>query len=385
MAHFKTPGSFQDIYFMNIAINLSRTGVGSTGSNPSVGTVIVSHRENKGTKNEEPEIISRAITNQGGKPHSEDLALKQAGEKAKGAVMYVTLEPCAHYGNTAPCVEAIIAAGIKRVVIAVKDPDERVNGRGIEILKQSGIAITENILAKEAALVNIGYFYRKLYNMPFITLKIATTLDGKIALSNGESKWITNAQARKFAHKIRSQNDAIMIGKGTLKADNPSLECLLPGLEGGKKIILDSIGNIKELNNNEPTKNGFKIFSQGEIFLMGAKNNFSHPNVKNIETPVKGTEVELEPLVKKLAEIGINNLLIEGGCKLATNLLKNNLIDKIIWFRSDTIAGNKALPVFDNLAIEKLENLYQFNRSYYATIGNNTVEFLERSPPLNIL
>lgn len=352
---------FNDLQIMNATLNLARPGIGDTGENPSVGCSIVAS---------DGELIAAARTGENGRPHAESIALEMAGERAKGATMYVTLEPCSHYGDTTPCVEAIIRAGIERVVVAVEDPDHRVSGSGIKALVESNIDVTVGVCQKEAMSVNVGYFYRKNHNRPFITLKVATTLDGKIGSFNGDSKWITTMQSRKFANKFRSMSDAILIGKGTLVKDNPFLDCTLPGLEKRKpkKIILDSVGDI-----SDPELN---IFKKGETWIFGAKNESEH--FKNFEIPIIDKKVDIKALVVKLAELGINNLLVEGGNRVATEFLRLDLIDRIIWFRASKIAGNDAIAVFGDLNLSCISNFFNLARKESLEIGDNTMEILLR-------
>ena len=350
----------RDIKNMKLAIRLAKMGVGLTGSNPSVGCVIA----------KDDKILAKSTTGIGGVPHAEVLAIKQAGKNTKGATLYVTLEPCCHTAKTGPCAQEILKSGISRVVISVKDPDKRVNGKGVKFLKKNNIDTALGVCSKQALLANIGYFYRKLNKRPFITLKIATTLDGKIACKNGQSKWITSAAARVFAHKIRLKNDAIMIGSGTLKKDNPYLDCRLKGVQKPPaiKVILDSKGAT-----SDP---GLNVFKSGFVWSFGAKNDFCCKNFINFPTCINADGyTSLHHVVYKLAELGISNLLVEGGAKVATQLLKKDLIDKIIWIRSNAIAGDDAIGVFDKLDLQNTEQFYRFDKLNSFDVGNDNVDF----------
>ena len=213
------------------ALALARRGLGRVAPNPAVGCVLV----------KDGHIIGRGWTLNGGRPHAETEALRRAGSAAKGATAYVTLEPCAHHGKTGPCAEALVAAGIARAVVAIEDPDPRVSGKGIAILQRAGIAVTMGVGQAAAAAINEGFFRRVRDRRPLFTLKLATSLDGRIATHTGESRWITGEKARAQAHLLRAEHDAVLIGSDTALIDDPKLTCRLPGLErvSPLRIVLD--------------------------------------------------------------------------------------------------------------------------------------------------
>ena len=235
---------------MRAAIALGARGLGMTAPNPSVGCIILDHNNR---------VIGRGVTGRGGRPHAEAAALQQAQDHASdrlaGATAYVTLEPCAHHGKTPPCADALAASGVKRVVSAMEDPDSRVAGRGHERLRAAGIAVETNVLRDEAGQSHIGHLRRILLGRPFLTVKLAISLDGRIATRAGESQWITSKAAREKVHLMRTQHDAVMIGIGTALADDPLLTVRLPGLVDRRpvRIVLDSNGRLspkaKLLNN----------------------------------------------------------------------------------------------------------------------------------------
>ena len=206
---------------MRAALALARRGLGNAWPNPAVGCVLV----------KEGRVIGRGWTQPGGRPHAETEALRRAGEAARGATAYVTLEPCSHHGRTPPCCEALAEAGITRVVMAMRDPDPRVNGRGLAMLRGAGIVVEEGLLEAEARALNAGFFRRIQAGMPVVTLKLASTLDGRIATAAGESRWITGEAARREVHALRARHDAILVGSGTVLADDPDLTCRIPGME----------------------------------------------------------------------------------------------------------------------------------------------------------
>jgi diaminohydroxyphosphoribosylaminopyrimidine deaminase/5-amino-6-(5-phosphoribosylamino)uracil reductase len=211
----------QDAAHMRAALSLARRGNGRTWPNPSVGCVIV----------KDGRVVGRATTAQGGRPHAEPQALAMAGDAARGATAYVTLEPCCFHGRTPPCTDALVAAGVARVVVGVRDPDPRVNGAGLARLRSAGIEVVEGVLEDEAADVVAGFVTRVQRGRPLVTLKLASTLDGRIATRTGESQWITGEPARRMAHALRGRHDAIMVGAGTVLADNPDLTCRIPGFK----------------------------------------------------------------------------------------------------------------------------------------------------------
>ena len=218
-----SPVSAFDHHMMGIALAMARQGLGTTAPNPSVGAVLV-----------EPltgEVISRGTTAHGGRPHAERIAISRAGDRSRGATLYVTLEPCSHLGQTTPCVDAIVAAGITRVVCGIEDPDPRVSGRGLARLRAAGIAVVRGVRAEEAASVTRGHIVRVTERRPFVQLKLALDADGSIPLAvNSAPRFVTSDQARAFGHLLRAQADAILVGRGTVEADDPDLTCRLPGL-----------------------------------------------------------------------------------------------------------------------------------------------------------
>ena len=222
-----------DTHHMRHALTLAERALGRTAPNPAVGCVIVSR---------DGHVVGRGRTQDGGRPHAEAVALTQAGDAATGATAYVTLEPCAHHGQTPPCAEALANAGIARVVASVEDPDPRVKGKGFAMLRAAGVEVVTGLLEKETTELNAGFFLRITENRPLVTLKIAQSEDGKTARA-GDDKWITGEEARRFSHLLRAKHDAILIGVGTALADDPELTCRLPGLEkySPLRVVLERI------------------------------------------------------------------------------------------------------------------------------------------------
>lgn len=324
-----------DTVFLNICINLAKKHLPKTSPNPSVGCVIV----------KDGVIISTGITSENGRPHAEHNAIKKisGNQQLSGSTLYVSLEPCCHHGKTAPCADLIINSKISRVVIAAIDSDKRMSGKSIELLRQKGI-IVDLIEINDAYEVNKTFFKTKSSQTPYVTLKIASSLDGKIALNNGQSKWITSSKSREHGHHLRYLNDAILIGKNTLIQDNPSLDCRIKGLEGDSptKVI---IANKLDFDSNYKVFNNVKtivIYSDQNVENQENLHKFTDTD-KNIEllgAPSVDGLIDLEYCLKELSKLSINSVLIEGGSAIATSFLKQNLVDKITWFRSSKIIGS---------------------------------------------
>lgn len=329
-----------DIKFMSYAIALSRKNLGLCGENPSVGCVITI----------EDEIITTGVTEKGGRPHGEIVAINKVIDKKilKNATIYVTLEPCSHFGKSGPCVDEIIKHQFKRVVIAAKDPNPLVDGAGIAKLKNSQIEVVTGILEKEAREINRGFFCAQTTGKPFITLKLATSLDGKIATKNYDSKWITGEKARQYSHYLRSINDAILVGANTARFDNPSLDCRIVGLEeySPLKIILSrNLDFDKNLN----------IFKNPEKTIILTTSTKKIDFAKVIICGEKDGKIDLEDALKKLAQIGVNSVLIEGGAMVASEFLKANLVDELVWMQNKKILGNDAVAAIGDLEIARID------------------------------
>ncbi|WP_206154982.1 bifunctional diaminohydroxyphosphoribosylaminopyrimidine deaminase/5-amino-6-(5-phosphoribosylamino)uracil reductase RibD [Clostridium muellerianum] len=317
---------------MKIALKLALKGQGNVNPNPLVGAVIV----NDGN------IVGQGYHKFYGGPHAEVYALKEAGEMAKGADIYVSLEPCSHYGKTPPCAEAILKAGIKKVIIAMKDPNPLVAGRGIELLQKNGVEVVTGILEEEAKKINevfIKYITKKI---PFVLLKTAMTLDGKIATQTGESKWITGEESRKYVHKIRNSLMGIMVGIGTIKKDDPLLTTRLPG--GGRSpiaIILDSKLSISLESKIITTLDKRKIIiACTEGFDTEKSEILKNKGIKIIITPKdKDNRVDLKYLMRELGKEGIDGILLEGGGELNFSAVNSGIVDKILCFVAPKIIG----------------------------------------------
>ncbi|MCB1783368.1 MAG: bifunctional diaminohydroxyphosphoribosylaminopyrimidine deaminase/5-amino-6-(5-phosphoribosylamino)uracil reductase RibD [Alphaproteobacteria bacterium] len=337
-----------DKQYMRQALNLAHHGLGRVWPNPSVGCVIVKNGV----------LLAAARTADGGRPHAETIALEQVGKEAKGATVYVTLEPCAHTGKTPPCALALAEAGVSRVVIASEDPDSRVNGKGTEILKAAGIDVTSGVLEKEARELNKGFFLKTTAGRPLITLKTACSLDGKTALANGQSKWITGALARRHVQNLRARHDAVLAGIGTVKADNPLLTARVDGIKHKTvRVILDTKLTISLESQLVKTAKEFPLW----IFHTGGpadkQKQLTDAGAKLFQTKKNA----LAPVMKILAVEGITRLFVEGGATVHTAFLKENLYDELYIYRAPVLLGGEARPAFGDLELTEIiqaERLY---------------------------
>ncbi len=340
--------------YMLRAIGLAKKGLGKTSPNPAVGCVVV-----KGKK-----IVGEGFHRRFGAAHAEVEALDKAGSKAKGAYLYVNLEPCAHFGKTPPCVDAIIKSGIKQVYIGMRDPNP-VNGKkGIKILRAAGIKVKEGVCRKEAQELNAPFIKYINKGLPYVILKMAQSLDGKTATRIGDSKWISSDNSRRLVHRLRRQTDAVMVGAGTVLRDDPLLTAR-PAVKQPVKIIVDSklkiLLNSRIFSKKSPAKT---IIATTNLPPKKRIQQFQRRNVEILIANNRNGRVDLKALMKMLARRGIINILVEGGANLAASLLDKELVDKVLFFIAPKIIGNKskvnqALAVKD-LAIKRIASDFLF-------------------------
>ncbi|MCC7259569.1 MAG: bifunctional diaminohydroxyphosphoribosylaminopyrimidine deaminase/5-amino-6-(5-phosphoribosylamino)uracil reductase RibD [Alphaproteobacteria bacterium] len=358
---------------MQMALGLARRGLGNVWPNPAVGCVLV----------KDGQVIARGWTQPGGRPHAEMEALARAGDAAKGATAYVTLEPCAHEGKTPSCARSLANSGIARVVVAVKDPDDRTNGAGIAILKEAGIEVAVGVCEVEARALNAGFFKRIEQRMPYVALKYATTLDGRIALRSGDSQWITGAPARGVVHRLRAQYDAILVGSSTVYADDPMLTCRLPGLEGYSpvRVVLDSRLIIDENSRLVASAKDIPLWVitlERAVRTQGKKSDaLLAKGVKIFTTHDTAGHVDLSTALATLAQEGITRVFIEGGAQVATAVVKERLMDRVYWFRAATMMGEDGLPAVAHMGLERMEALPHFSRTAIRPVGDDILEVYE--------
>ena len=335
-----------DKVYMELALNLARSAVGQTSPNPCVGAVVV----------KDGQVVGMGAHLKAGEAHAEVHALQMAGERAKEATIYVTLEPCSHFGKTPPCANAIIEAGIKRAVVATTDPNPKVSGEGIKRLIEAGIDVEVGCMHEEANELNEMFFYYMKTNQPYVTMKSATSLDGKIATVAGESKWITSEDARFDAHQYRHLHDAILVGIGTVLADDPALTTRLP--QGGKnpiRIILDS---------SLRTPLQAKVVTDGEAptWIVTTK----HASMKKRQTlknqgiemiVLDDEEISIQLLLKELGSRGIMSLFVEGGAEVNGSFIAAKAVNQVIMYMAPKLIGGTDTPTASGgLGIEKLSD-----------------------------
>ena len=327
-----------DEKFMRRALALAAKGRGRTSPNPMVGAVIVKKRR----------IIGQGYHKKIGSLHAEIIALQEAGREAAGATLYLNLEPCCHYGLTPPCVREVIKAGLKRVVIAMADPNPKVNGKGIAALRKAGITTEVGLLAQEAEQLNEAFVKYITTGLPFVILKLAMSLDGKIATKTGDSKWITSERSRNYVHKLRDQVDAVCVGIGTILRDNSRLTSRLKGRKGRDpvRVIVDSLLKVPLRANiftEKSTANNIIVTTRNSFFKR--KREIERTGSVLLEVGTCGrNKVDLLEMARELGKRGITSLMIEGGAEIAASALQVGIIDKLVFFLSPKIVGGKSAP-----------------------------------------
>ena len=369
-----TPDPALDRRFMALALALAGRGLGSVWPNPAVGCVLV--REGR--------IVGRGWTQPGGRPHAESEALARAaraGAGVQGATCYVTLEPCAHEGKTGPCADALVRAGIARAVVALEDPDPRVAGRGLATLEAAGIAVARGCMEDQARALNAGFLSRIERGRPHVTLKLASSLDGRIATRSGDSRWITGPRARARAHLLRARHDAVMVGAASALADDPQLSCRLSGMEGSNpvRVVIDGSAPL-------PGTHAL-IAGAGEhptwivsTPALGQDGRHAVWEQAGAEVIAAAADEEGRPLLaaalEALAGRGLTRVLVEGGGRLAAALLQARLVDRIEWFRAPGAIGGDGVPALAALGIERARDMARFVRLSSTGVGEDVLDTL---------
>lgn len=353
---------------MRAALALARRGLGATWPNPAVGCVLV--RDGR--------VVGRGTTAPGGRPHAETVALAMAGEAARGATAYVTLEPCSHHGHTPPCADALIAAGVSRVVVAGGDPDPRVDGAGIARLRAAGVRVQTGVLAGEADSQQAGFLLRVREGRPMVTLKLATTLDGRIATRTGESQWITGTPARRAAHALRGRHDAVMAGVGTVLADDPDLTCRIPGFRKTPqvRVVLDSTlrtpltARLVATTADAPT-----WIIHGSGAESGRRQALEQAGVRLFATAAP--KVDLPTALRLLGGAGLTRVLAEGGAGVAASLLAAGLVDRVAWFHAPAVIGGDGLAAVQPFGVSGLDGMPRFSRTGSRVLGDDMLTELQ--------
>ncbi|MFV0472906.1 MAG: bifunctional diaminohydroxyphosphoribosylaminopyrimidine deaminase/5-amino-6-(5-phosphoribosylamino)uracil reductase RibD [Pikeienuella sp.] len=350
-------GPEEDRRWMAAAIAFGRRGLGRVWPNPAVGCVLV--RDGR--------LIGRGWTRPGGRLHAEAAALEQAGD-ARGATAYVSLEPCAHHGRTPPCAEALIAAGVARVVAPIADPDPRVAGRGFALLEAAGIAVETGLMAAEAEAANEGFLLRQRADRPFLTLKLAATLDGRIATAAGESRWITGPESRARAHLLRAQHDAILIGAATALADNPALDVRLAGLEDRAplRLALDAALTLPATLHmaGDGASPVWRLHARGD----DAAADWGEP----VPCPAAPDgRIDLAGMMRALGARGLTRVLCEGGGRLGAALVGAGLVDELVWFSAGAAIGAEGRPALGPLGLARLAEAPRFDLIRQERLGED--------------
>ena len=345
--------------FMRQALKLAEKGIGHTSPNPMVGAVVV----------RDDIVLGRGYYSEYGGKHAETQALSEAGDGARGAVLYVTLEPCCHQGRTPPCADAIIESGIKQVHVAMIDPDERVSGEGVKRLLASGIGVETGLLEEESRKLNTAYIHHRQTGQPYVLLKLAQTLDGRIATRNGQSQWITGLSARKRVHLIRSRTDAVLVGVNTVLADDPRLTVRHVDGRQPRRIVLDSCArtpvSARILDNLSST-----IICVSDKAPLDRINEFKRAGAEVLVLPAKAGYLSLESLKYELGKLGVVTLLVEGGSRVATSFLQARAVDQIAFFVAPRIFGS-GVPSVAELEAEDLSKTLILEDAKFEQIGDD--------------
>ncbi len=342
-----------DIRHMRHALALATRGLGRVWPNPAVGCILI-----QGNR-----VVGRGRTQDGGRPHAERVALDAAGDAARGATAYVTLEPCSHHGKTPPCAEALIAAGIARVVVALGDPDPRVNGRGLAMLRDAGVEVISGVCEAEARALQSGFLSKITRGRPWVTLKLATSFDGRIATATGESQWITGPEARRQVHLDRARHDAVLVGGGTARADDPSLTVRGLGISHqpvrvvwSRRLDLDGAAQLKATARDVPV-----WLCHGPDAGAEARSLWQGAGARLIEVPTGGGR-QIDPVaaLSAMADAGLTRVYCEGGGALAGSLLSAGLVDELVGFTAGLALGAEGQPSIGAMGVDALSDAPRF-------------------------
>lgn len=356
---------------MQAALGLARRGLGRVWPNPAVGCVLVA----------DGRVVGRGRTADGGRPHAETEALAMAGSRAAGATAYITLEPCSQQGQTPPCAQALIDAGIKRVVVATEDPDPRVSGRGLALLRKNAIEVSLGLESEAAKAINAGFVSRVERGRPLITLKVVSSLDGRVATRLGDRKGVIGPAAEAYGHFLRADHDAILIGSGTALEVNPRLDCRLPGLGQTSPLPIVIDGHLVLPLTGHLVTNAEKR----PLWVLTRDDNdparrqaMAGCGVELIEIPAREGRIDLALAMQALGARGLTRVLVEAGGHLAAALLRARLVDRLAWFRAPLLLGGDGLAAALSCGVDHLEDAPRWRVLSVSAIGDDMIEILER-------
>ncbi|MGC1495902.1 MAG: bifunctional diaminohydroxyphosphoribosylaminopyrimidine deaminase/5-amino-6-(5-phosphoribosylamino)uracil reductase RibD [Sulfitobacter sp.] len=356
-----TQNPASDARYMALALSLGRRGQGRVWPNPAVGCVIVNADR----------IVGRGWTQPGGRPHAEAEALAQAGLAAKGATAYVTLEPCAHHGQTPPCAQALIDAGVSRVVVATQDSDDRVDGRGLDMLRAAGISVSTGICEAQARADHVGFLTRVEQGRPMLTLKLAQSFDGRIATGTGESQWITDAPARRVVHTMRSRHDAVMVGGGTARKDDPSLNVRDLGVEHqparivvSRRLDLPLMGKLARTAAETPL-----ILCHGADADPALIHTWRDLGATLLHCGVRAGQLDPSDIMTQLGTHGLTRVFCEGGGALAASLLLADMVDSLVGFTAGMVIGAEGTSGIGAMGLARLANAPRFKLQTTQAVG----------------
>ena len=350
---------------MRHALALGRRGLGNVWPNPAVGCVIV----------RDGSVVGRGWTRPGGRPHAEVEALRMAGEAARGATAYVTLEPCAHHGVTPPCAGALIEAGVARCVVALRDPDPRVDGGGMAMLRAAGIEVVEGVVEGETRAMQVGFLSRVTLGRPMVTLKLASSFDGRIATASGESQWITGPEARRMVHAERARHDAVMVGAGTARADDPSLTVRGMGAVRqpvrvvlSRRLDVDPHGTLGRTACEVPV-----WLMHGREAREDRRSAWEGVGARLFEVPITAGQVDAGAAMRALGEAGLTRVFCEGGGSLAASLLAAGCVDELVGFTAGVALGAEGRPSLGALGVERLAEAPRFDLVEARRVGGDVL------------
>lgn len=358
------PQTSDDPQHLRRALTLAARARGRTAPNPMVGAVVVA----------DGRVVGEGWHPRAGEPHAEVFALRHAGEAARGATLYVTLEPCCHYGRTPPCTEAVLAAGIRRVVVAMSDPFPKVAGGGLARLRAAGLEVECGLLEAEARDLNRAYLRAVQTGLPWVTLKMAMTLDGKTATRAGDSRWITGERARAYVHRLRDWNDAVMVGIGTARADDPQLTARLRGARNPLRVVIDPRGELSL--ESHLVRHAAEIPTLVAVADGTDAAPLRERGVSVEELSQRGRWLDLDALLRRLVARGVHSVLCEGGSGLGASLLEAGLVDEVAWFIAPKLVGGREAPgAVAGTGVERMAEAWTLENVRYRRFGEDMAVF----------